>query len=68
MPSPGNCGACQVEMIVLRETESSWVFKCKRCGRLSCVAKRLIGGTRGSGNKDDGTAGNPGRGFRGVVR
>lgn len=68
MPSPGKCGACNVEMIVLRETESSWVFKCKRCGRLSCVAKRLIGGTRGSGAKDDGSTGIPHRGARGVVR
>ncbi len=66
--NPGQCGKCHVDMIVARETESAWTFKCPRCGLLNGVMKRLIGGTKGSGNKDDGTSGNPGRGYRGIVR
>lgn len=67
----GNCGHCGVEMRVHRETASAWVFRCPRCGLLNCVTKRLIGGTRGAGGKDDGSTGIPGRGPRyprGVVR
>ena len=67
----GNCGKCNIEMRVHRETSSSWVFVCPRCGLLSCVMKRLIGGTHGAGSKDDGSNGNPGRGPRyprGIVR
>lgn len=64
----GTCGKCGIEMKVLRETESVWVFTCGRCGLTSAVSKRLIGGTRGSGAKDDGSTGIAHRGYRGIVR
>ncbi len=68
MPNPGNCGKCNVEMKVLRETQSTWVFRCPKCNLLSCVTKSRIGGTRGSGAPDDGSTGIPHRGYRGIVR
>lgn len=46
------CPNCRSEMKVAREFEDVWAFVCDRCKQTDILAKSLIGGTQGAGERE----------------
>lgn len=46
------CEFCGSELKVKRELEDTWVFACPSCDTFELHAKSIVGGTRGSGEKE----------------
>lgn len=44
-------------MTLHRETVSAWVFACSTCYNVRAMSKAMLGGTIGSGEKEDGCRG-----------
>jgi hypothetical protein len=60
-----------VPMVCTGETFSAWTFKCMTCRSERVMTKDLVGGTMGSGRRDDGwgtTTGKGGSRYRNLGR
>lgn len=63
------CPQCQehgrgrVEMTPRQELSHAWTFDCRQCGTRRVVTKDKVGGTVGSGQRDDGRASAMGKGY-----
>lgn len=61
-PSPPTCQCDECPkrgqpMTLHRETVSAWVFVCSTCYNVRAMSKAMLGGTIGSGEKEDGCRG-----------
>lgn len=46
------CEFCSTELKLVREMDSSWVFRCEACHTAEIHSKRLVGGTLGAGQPE----------------
>jgi hypothetical protein len=46
------CECCATELTLVRELDSSWVFRCEACRSAEIHSKTIVGGTVGAGEKE----------------